>query len=52
MINARAAREMLAFARKNGLDDRKKLMDYGMALVQKYGEIGKKLYKILKNIGE
>ena len=38
MINGRAAQEMLAFARKNGLDDRKKLMDYGMALVQKYGE--------------
>ena len=38
MINSRAAREMLAFAGKNGLDDRKKLMDYGMALVQKYGE--------------
>ena len=37
-INGRAAQEMLAFAGKNGLDDRKKLMDYGMALVQKYGE--------------
>ena len=38
MINSRAAREMLAFAGRNGLNDRKKLIDYGMALVQKYGE--------------
>lgn len=29
---------MLAFAGRNGLNDRKKLIDYGMALVQKYGE--------------
>ena len=37
-INGRAAREMLAFAERNGLNDRKKLIDYGMAIVQKYGE--------------
>ena len=37
-INQRAAEEMIAFASRNGLSDRKALTDYAMALVQKYSE--------------
>lgn len=37
-INSKAAQEMIRYAEKNGLEDRKALTDYAMALVQKYSE--------------
>lgn len=37
-INQTAARKMEEFAAKNGLENRKALIDYAMALVQKYSE--------------
>ena len=37
-INRRAAEDMIRFAEQNGLDDRKSLIDYAVALTTKYGE--------------
>jgi hypothetical protein len=37
-VSGKASDDMVRFARKNGLNDRKKLIDHAMALTQKYGE--------------
>ena len=37
-VNGKAAQEIIRYAGKNGLEDRKGLVDYAMALVQKYSE--------------